>query len=318
MSKPRLLDEVRNVLRVKHYSIRTEEAYIQWVKRFIFFHNKKHPADMAEAEISAFLTHLAVKNNVTSSTQNQALSALLFLYKQVLGIELEWLDGITRAKRPSRLPTVLPREQVIELLDAMSGTNALIARLLYGTGMRLMEAMRLRVQDVDFDYRQIIVRRGKGLKDRSTVLPDSLIDPIQSQLARAKRVHDCDLREGFGCVYLPYALARKYPGACKEWGWQYVFPSLNRSMDPRDRVMRRHHLDEKNVQRAVRTAARLQGINKRVTPHTLRHCFATHLLENGTDIRTLQELLGHKDVKTTQIYTHVMKRGGNAVRSPLD
>ena len=318
MSKPRLLDEVRNVLRVKHYSIRTEEAYIQWIKRFIFFHNKKHPADMGEPELSAFLTHLAVKNNVTSSTQNQALSALLFLYKQVLGIELEWLDDLTRAKRPSRLPTVLPREQVIELLRDISGANGLIARLLYGTGMRLMEVIRLRVQDVDFEYRQIIVRQGKGLKDRSTVLPDSLIEPLKKQFTHAKKIHDLDLREGFGCVYLPFALARKYPGACREWGWQYVFPSINRSEDPRDKVVRRHHLSEKNVQRAIRKAARLQGINKRVSPHTLRHCFATHLLENGTDIRTLQELLGHKDVKTTQIYTHVMKRGGNAVRSPLD
>lgn len=318
MSKPRLLDDVRNVLRVKHYSIRTEEAYIQWIKRFIFFHNKKHPADMGEAEISAFLTHLAVKNNVTSSTQNQALSALLFLYKQVLGVELEWLDGITRAKRPSRLPTVLPREQVMQLLDGMSGTNETIARILYGTGMRLMEAIRLRVQDIDFDYKQIIVRQGKGFKDRATVLPTSLLEPMKIQLAHAKRVHDADLRDGFGCVYLPYALARKYPGACKDWGWQYAFPSLKRSNDPRDQLIRRHHLNEKNVQRAVRTAARMQGINKRVSPHTLRHCFATHLLENGTDIRTLQELLGHKDVKTTQIYTHVMKRGGNAVRSPLD
>jgi integron integrase len=301
MNKPRLLDDVRNVLRVKHYSIRTEEAYTQWIKRFIYFHNKKHPADMGEAEISAFLTHLAVKNNVTSSTQNQALSALLFLYKQVLGIELEWLDGVTRAKPPSRLPTVLPREQVMELLNSMAGTNQLVSRLLYGTGMRLMEAIRLRVQDVDFDYRQIIVRQGKGLKDRSTVLPESLIEPLSRQLTHARTVHNSDLREGFGCVYLPFALARKYPGACREWGWQYVFPSIHRSEDPRDKVIRRHHIDEKNVQRAIRKAARLHGINKRVSPHTLRHCFATHLLENGTDIRTLQELLGHKDVKTTQI-----------------
>jgi integron integrase len=318
MNKPRLLEEVRNVLRVRHYSIRTEEAYIQWIKRYIFFHNKKHPAEMGEEEISAFLTHLAVNKNVTASTQNQALSALLFLYKQVLGLNLEWLEGVTRAKRPSRLPTVLPREQVKELLGGMSGTNELIARLLYGTGMRLMETIRLRVQDIDFDYRQIIVRQGKGGKDRTTVLPDSLIEPLQLQLAHAKRIHELDLNEGFGCVYLPFALARKYPNACKEWKWQYVFPSINRSVDPRDKTVRRHHLDEKNIQRAVRKAAHLLGIQKRVTPHTLRHCFATHLLENGTDIRTLQELLGHNDVKTTQIYTHVMKRGGNAVRSPLD
>lgn len=318
MARSRLLDQVRDTLRVKHYSIRTEESYIQWIKRFIYFHNKKHPADMGEAEITAFLTHLAVNKNVTPSTQNQALSALLFLYKQVLNIDLLWLDGVTRAKRPSRLPEVLPKEQVMQLLDAIPGTNGLIARLLYGTGMRLLEAMRLRVQDMDFDYRQIIVRQGKGAKDRSTVLPESLIQPLQIQLEHVRRVHALDLREGFGCVYLPYALARKYPNACREWGWQYVFPSNNRSTDPRDGVIRRHHLDEKNVQRAVRLAARNCAIHKRITPHTLRHCFATHLLEGGTDIRTLQELLGHKDVKTTQIYTHVMKRGGNAVRSPLD
>lgn len=318
MARSRLLDQVREALRIKHYSIRTEQSYIQWIKRYIYFHNKKHPADMGEAEISAFLTHLAVRKNVTPSTQNQALSALLFLYKQVLNKELLWLEGVTRAKRPSRLPTVLPKEQVVHLLESITGTKGLIARLLYGTGMRLMEAMRLRVQDVDFDYRQIIVRQGKGAKDRTTVLPDSLIEPLQAQLAHAKRTHDMDLREGFGCVHLPYALSRKYPNACREWGWQYVFPSVNRSTDPYDGVIRRHHLDEKNVQRAVRMAARDAGISKRVTPHTLRHCFATHLLESGADIRTVQELLGHNDVKTTQIYTHVMKRGGNAVRSPLD
>lgn len=318
MARSRLLDQVRDTMRVKHYSIRTEQAYIQWIKRYIYFHNKKHPADMGEAEITAFLTHLAVSKNVTPSTQNQALSSLLFLYKQVLNIELQWLDGVTRAKKPSRLPTVLPQEQVLQLLQKVPGTNGLIARLLYGTGMRLMEAMRLRVQDVDFEYRQIMVRQGKGAKDRSTVLPETLIEPLSVQLEHAKRVHDMDLREGYGCVYLPYALSRKYPNACREWGWQYVFPSINRSTDPYDGAVRRHHLDEKNVQRAVRSAARDCGITKRVTPHTLRHCFATHLLEGGADIRTVQELLGHNDVKTTQIYTHVMKRGGNGVRSPLD
>lgn len=318
MARSRLLDEVRNALRVKHYSIRTEQSYIQWIKRYIYFHNKKHPAEMGEVELSAFLTHIAVNQHVTASTQNQALSALLFLYKQVLGIELPWLGDVTRAKRPSRLPTVLPRKQLVQVLDGISGTNGVIARLLYGCGMRLMEAMRLRVLDIDFDFRQIIVRNGKGGKDRSTVLPDSLIEPLQGQLAHAKRIHQLDLSEGFGCVYLPYALARKYPNACREWRWQYVFPSVNRSVDPRDGVIRRHHMDEKNVQRAVRESAHNCGIHKRVTPHTLRHCFATHLLENGTDIRTLQELLGHKDVKTTQIYTHVMNRGSNAVRSPLD
>lgn len=287
------------------------DAYIQWIKRFIFFHNKKHPADMGEAEITAFLSHLAVAKNVTASTQNQALSALLFLYKQVLGIELAWLDEVTRAKRPSRLPTVLAKKQVLQLLDSMNGTNGLIARLLYGTGMRLMEAMRLRVQDVDFDYRQIIVRQGKGAKDRSTVLPASLVEALQQQLAHARRIHQMDLQEGYGCVYLPFALARKYPNACREWAWQYIFPSINRSTDPREGVVRRHHLDEKNVQRAVREAARQCSITKPITPHTLRHCFATHLLEDGTDIRTLQELLGHKDVKTTQIsplpHIHVLR-----------
>ena len=318
MNQPRLLDQVRNALRVKHYSYRTEQSYIQWIKRFIYFHHKQHPVNLGEAEINAFLTHLAVNKHVTSSTQNQALSALLFLYKQVLGIELAWLDGITRAKRPSRLPTVLAKDQVLQLLDTINGTNGLIARLLYGTGMRLMEVMRLRVQDVDFDYRQIIVRHGKGAKDRSTVLPASLMAPLRQQLEHAHRIHQTDIGEGFGCVYLPFALARKYPNACREWGWQYVFPSINRSADPRDGTIRRHHLDEKNVQRAVKEAARKINLTKRVSPHTLRHCFATHLLEAGTDIRTLQELLGHKDVKTTQIYTHVMKRGGFAVHSPLD
>ena len=318
MEKTRLLDQVRNAMRVKHYSIRTEQSYIQWIKRFIYFHHKQHPVALGEAEISAFLSHLAVAKHVSSSTQNQALSALLFLYKQVLGVDLPWLDGITRARRPSRLPSILPKEQVLNLLNAMHGTNALIARLLYGTGMRLMEVMRLRVQDVDFDYQQIIVRQGKGAKDRSTVLPATLIEPLQHQMVHAQRLHQLDLKEGFGCVYLPFALERKYPNACREWGWQYVFPSVNRSTDPYSKKIRRHHLDEKNVQRAVKDAARKCNIFNRVSPHTLRHCFATHLLESGTDIRTLQELLGHKDVKTTQIYTHVMKRGGLAVRSPLD
>jgi integron integrase len=311
MAKTRLLDEVRNTMRVKHYSIRTEQSYIQWIKRYIYFHNKKHPADMGDAELSAFLTHLAVDKNVTASTQNQALSALLFLYKQVLGVELPWLSDVTRAKRPSRLPVVLPKDQVIQLLDGISGTNGLIARLLYGTGMRLMEVMRLRIQDVDFDYRQLIVRHGKGGKDRVTVLPESLTEPLEAQLSHAKQIHQLDLKEGYGCIYLPFALTKKYPNACREWRWQYVFPSINRSTDPHDGATRRHHLDEKNVQRAVRESARNCGILKRVTPHTLRHCFATHLLEAGTDIRTLQELLGHNDVKTTQIsplsHIHVLR-----------
>jgi len=318
MARSRLLDEVRQAMRVRHYSIRTEQAYVQWIKRYIYFHHKKHPAEMGAEEVTAFLTHLAVNKHVTASTQNQALSALLFLYKQVLGIELPWMNDITRAKRPSRLPVVLPKEQVMQVLDSMKGANGLIARLLYGTGMRLMEAMRLRVQDIDFDYRQITIRLGKGGKDRVTMLPDSLVDPFKAQLNEARNIHQLDLREGYGCVYLPYALARKYPNACREWRWQYVFPSIKRSVDPHDGAIRRHHLDEKNVQRAVRESARRCGILKRVTPHTLRHCFATHLLESGVDIRTLQELLGHQDIKTTQIYTHVINKGANAVRSPLD
>ena len=318
MQKPRLLDQVREALRVHHYSFRTEEAYVQWVKRYVLFHNKRHPSELGERDVSAYLTHLASVKNVAASTQNQALSAILFLYKKVLNQELEWLDDVVRAKRPARLPVVLSREQVVQLLDLMTGDNALLARLLYGTGMRIMEAVRLRVQDVDFERKEIVVRSGKGNKDRVTMLPLSLVPQLRRQLEKAKTIHEADKAEGFGCVYLPFALERKYPNAASEFRWQYVFPSGQRSMDPRSGVVRRHHVNERNVTRAVTAAARKAGIQKHVTSHTLRHCFATHLLESGYDIRTVQELLGHKDVKTTMIYTHVLNKGGRGVLSPLD
>jgi integron integrase len=318
MSKPRLLDRVRDTLRVHHYSLRTEEAYIQWIKRYIFFHNKRHPEEMGEAEITAFLTHLAVDRHVAASTQNQALSALLFLYKKVLMLELEWLDNVVRAKRPLRLPVVLSKNEVMSLLKNLSGTNKLLGYLLYGTGMRIMEALRLRVGDIDFEYKHIVVRSGKGNKDRTTILPEILIKPLEKQLARARELHQQDLDNGYGCVYLPHALSRKYPHADSEWIWQYIFPSEKLSKDPVSERTGRHHLHEKNLQRAIKRATTNIGLCKRVTTHTLRHCFATHMLENGADIRTIQELLGHMDVKTTQIYTHVLKRGISGAISPLD
>jgi integron integrase len=313
----RLLDQVRDAVRLKHYSIRTEEAYVNWVKRYIVFHNKRHPAEMGAPEIEAFLTHLAVKETVAASTQNQAFSALLFLYREVLHQDLGPIDAL-RAKRPRRLPTVLTKEETLRLIGCLSGTHQLMAKLLYGGGLRLMDCLRLRVKDLDFERRAIIVRDGKGGQDRVTVLPDSLIPALQEHLQRVKALHERDLARGYGSVYLPDALARKYPNADREWGWQYVFPSSQLSRDPRSGVMRRHHTHESSLQKAIKEAAHLAGIAKPVGPHTLRHCFATHLLEAGYDIRTVQELLGHKDVKTTMIYTHVLKRGGLAVRSPLD
>jgi integron integrase len=318
MSKSPLLERVRNEIRIRHYSLRTEQSYIHWIRRFILFHKKRHPNEMGEPEISAFLTHLAVNRKVAASTQNQALSAILFLYQKVLDRKLEWLDDIVRAKRPSHIPVILTREETKLLLDEIPGINGLIARVLYGTGMRKMECLRLRVQDVDFDYRQIVIRSGKGDKDRVTVLPDVLVEKLHKQLDRARAIHNLDLDEGYGEVALPYALARKYPNAGKEWRWQYVFPATRRSVDPYNGVIRRHHWFDTNVSRAIKEAIRNIGINKRISVHTLRHSFATHLLENGYDIRTVQELLGHKDVKTTQIYTHVLNRGGRGVRSPLD
>lgn len=314
---PRLLDQVRARVRRLGLARRTEEAYVGWVRRFILANDKRHPADMGAAEIESFLTGLAVHGNVSASTQNQALSALLFLYKQVLGVELPWLDGISRAKKPQRLPVVLTRAEVAALLGELAGTPWLMASLLYGSGLRLMECVRLRVKDVDFGQSELTVRQGKGGKDRRTMLPSTLIASLQAQLDEARRIHQRDLDAGFGRVWLPDALARKYPRADAEWGWQYVFPAA-RSHDPRDGQERRHHLDESRLQRAVKQARLRAGLAKPATCHTLRHSFATHLLEDGYDLRTIQELLGHADVSTTQIYTHVLNRGGRGVVSPLD
>lgn len=316
--KPRLLDKLRDEIRIRHYSIRTEQVYVDWCRRYILWHNKRHPREMGAEEVEAFLTHLAVERHVSASTQNQAKAALLFLYKEVLGIELPWLGEVIQAKRGERLPVVLTPGEVRALLAELNGPMWLVVSLLYGTGMRLLEGLRLRVKDVEFSRREIIVREGKGNKDRVTVLPENLILPLQEQLQRAKRLHDLDLEAGFGAVFMPDALVRKYPAAAKTWGWQYVFPSARRSIDPRSGVERRHHLYEQSVQKVVSTAAKRAGITKPVSPHVLRHSFATHMLQSGYDIRTVQELLGHKDVQTTMIYTHVLNRGGKGVRSPLD
>ncbi|MCE5182048.1 MAG: integron integrase [Betaproteobacteria bacterium] len=315
---PKLLDQVRDKLRVKHYSIRTEQTYLDWIKRYIFFYDKRHPKEMGAAEVEQFLTHLAVAGKVAASTQNQAKSALLFLYREVLEIELPWLDNVIQAKVPKRLPVVLTVSEVQAVLSRLSGTHGLVANLLYGTGMRLMEALRLRVKDVEFSRREIVVREGKGFKDRVTMLPEAVIAPLKAHLVNVKALHEEDLAQGFGEVYLPFALDKKYPNAGREWGWQYIFPSKNLSVDPRSGKTRRHHVDEKGLQRAIKQAVRDLGLVKPATPHTLRHSFATHLLQSGYDIRTVQELLGHSDVSTTMIYTHVLNRGGRGVTSPLD
>lgn len=315
---PKLLDRMRAEIRVRHYSIRTEETYLDWARRFILFHEKRHPKDMGADEVQSFLSYLAVERNVAASTQNQAKSALLFLYRDVLHIELPWLDEVVAAKMGKRLPVVLTQTEMRSLLNAMSETMGLVAALLYGTGMRLLEGLRLRVKDVEFERREIIVREGKGNKDRVTVLPENLILPLQAHLAKIKALHERDLDAGFGEVHLPSALAIKYPKGARAWCWQFVFPSAVRSTDPRSGVERRHHLYEASVQRAVREAAKMAAIQKPVTPHVLRHSFATHLLQAGYDIRTVQELLGHADVSTTMIYTHVLNKGGRGVVSPLD
>jgi len=317
-SEPRLLDQVRGKIRLKHYSLRTEQAYLDWIKRFILHFGKRHPRDMGGPEVEAFLTHLAVAGRVAASTQNQAKSALLFLYRDVLEIELPWLDRVEAAKAPKRLPVVLTRDEVASLLLRLEGTPWLIVNLLYGTGLRIMEALRLRVKDIDFSRREILVRDGKGFKDRVTMLPATVAEPLQTHLRRVRGLHEADLAAGGGAVYLPYALDRKYPGAATEWGWQYVFPSAQLSADPRSGALRRHHIQDQSVQRALKRAVRAAGLTKPATPHTLRHSFATHLLESGYDIRTVQELLGHADVKTTMIYTHVLNKGGRGVVSPLD
>jgi integron integrase len=313
-----LLDQVRARLRRLGMARRTESAYVSWIRRFILENGKRHPKDMGEREVEAFLSLLATRDNVAASTQNQALSALLFLYRQVLGVDLPWMENVRRAKRPERLPVVLSRSEVTALLAQLSGIHWLMASLLYGSGLRLLECLRLRIKDLDFERVELIVRSGKGGKDRRTVLPSALIPPLQLQVEEARQVHRRDLDAGFGSVWLPGALARKYPDAAREFAWQYVFPSLQRSLDRRTGSMARHHRDEKPLQRAVKTAVHRAGINKPATCHTLRHSFATHLLEDGYDIRTVQELLGHSDVATTQIYTHVLGRGASAVRSPLD
>jgi integron integrase len=315
---PKLLDQVRGKIRLKHYSIRTEQAYVDWIRRFILHFGKRHPRELGAAEVEAFLTHLAVAGNVAASTQNQAKSALLFLYREVLEAELPWLDNVERAKAPKRLPVVLTREEVQGVLGRLSGTHWLIASLLYGAGLRIMEGLRLRVKDVEFSRKEILVRDGKGFKDRVTMLPAALVAPLADHLKRVKALHEQDIATGRGAVHLPFALERKYPGAARDWGWQYVFPSANLSEDPRSGIERRHHLQDQAVQRAMRQAVRDAGVTKPATPHTLRHSFATHLLEGGYDIRTVQELLGHADVSTTMIYTHVLNKGGRGVTSPLD
>lgn len=316
--QPTLLEVVQQKVRVKHYSIRTEMQYLQWVKRFILFHHKRHPREMGGPEVEAFLSHLVTHGNVSSSTQNQALSALLFLYREVLGISLPWMDDVVRAKKPQRLPVVLSKQEVGKILDHMQSTHGLIARLLYGTGIRIMECCRLRVQDIDFDRGELLIRNGKGAKDRVTMLPKSLVEPLRAHLIWRKGLFDADAAKGKAEVYLPDALERKYVNAATSWAWQYVFCSGSYSVDPRSGRERRHHLDEKLVQRAVKKAVGLAGVNKPATPHTFRHSFATHLLEGGYDIRTVQELLGHSDVSTTMIYTHVLNKGGRGVSSPLD
>lgn len=314
----RLLEQARDVMRLKHYSLRTERSYCDWIERFIRFHRMRHPREMGETEVSAFLTHLARDRQVAASTQNQALSAILFLYQHVLRQQIGWLGNVERSSRPVRLPVVLTRDEVRRILNHLHGTLRLMAELLYGSGLRLMECVRLRTKDVDFAYAKIVVRDGKGAKDRVTMLPVTLAAPLERHLQKVKAQHEQDLDDGFGEVYLPGALARKYPKAAREWAWQFVFPSARISLDPRSGEKRRHHVEESSLQLAMKKAVRASGVNKPASCHTLRHSFATHLLENGYDIRTVQELLGHKDVSTTMIYTHVLNRPGIGVKSPLD
>lgn len=318
MGSPKLLDQVRNIAKVKHFSIRTEEAYVYWARRFVLFHNKTHPLNMGAEQVAKFLSYLAVEEQVSASTQNVALSALLFLYRDVLNKPLGQVVGIVRSKHPPKVPLVFSTEEVRAVLSKLSGTNHLMAAILYGAGLRLMECLRLRVKDIDFDYKQIAVRGGKGDKDRITMMPKTLIEALHRQIAKVTLLHEEDLAEGFGNVFLPNALAHKYANASKELCWQYLFPSHKRSIDPRSGQERRHHISEDMLQRAVKKAIKAAGIVKPGSCHTFRHSFATHLLESGYDIRTVQELMGHSDVRTTMIYTHVLNRGGKCVWSPLD
>jgi integron integrase len=316
MSK--LLDQVRSTMRIRHYSYQTEQTYIKWIRRYIFFHNVRHPAEMGAAEVEAFLSHLAVEGDVSASTQNQALSAVLFLYKEVLKTDLPWLGAFTPAKKSGHIPVVLTKDEVKLIINQLSGTNWIIANLLYGSGLRLNEALRLRVKDLDFGFRQIVVRDGKGAKDRFTVLPTKLIEPLQKQLTAAEKIYRQDLRHGLGKVYMPFALSRKYPNAEIEWAWQYVFPSKSLSADPRSGAKRRHHVSASSLQKVFKDALRKSRIPKTASPHTLRHSFATHLLQDGYDIRTIQDLLGHKELTTTMIYTHVLNQHRLGVKSPAD
>jgi integron integrase len=316
--KPKLLDQVRQAIRTRHYSPRTEETYVHWIKRFIFFHNKRHPAEMAEAEIARFLSNLAAESHVSASTQNQALNAVLFLYRHVLRKDIGYVNGVVRANRPKRLPTVLTRQEVRSILGNLAGLEWIMTLLLYGAGLRLMECLRLRVKDVDFSSNEIRVRSGKGDKDRVTMLPGAIKEPLLAHLRGVKRQHEEDIRKGLGRVALPDALERKYPNAGKEWGWQWIFPATSHYADRVTGEKRRHHLHESVLQKAVKQAVRKSGLPKPASPHSLRHSFATHLLEDGYDIRTVQELLGHTDVSTTMIYTHVLNRGGRGVNSPAD
>ena len=309
---------MRLAIRTRHYSIRTEEVYVQWIRRFILFHHKRHPKEMGANEVSQFLSDLAVNRRVAASTQNQALSAIVFLYQEVLKQEIGWLDDVVRAKKAKKLPVVLTREEVKAVLTTLSGSKWIMANLLYGSGLRLMECIRLRVKDVDFSYNHIVVREGKGDKDRVTMLPLNVKNPLHQHLQEVRKIHDQDLKEGFGNVYLPHALERKYPYVNREWGWQYVFPAAKRSTDPRSGTERRHHVSPLVLQRAVRESIRQTGIIKAASCHTFRHSFATHLLEAGYDIRTVQDLLGHRDASTTMIYTRVLSRGGRGVQSPAD
>jgi integron integrase len=318
-TEKKLLDQYRDAIQVRQYSARTGETYIQWTREYILYHNKRHPKEMGETEINQFITYLVTERKISASTQNQAISAILFLYRHVLHMELdETRLAEFRPQRAKAIPTVLSKEEVKRIIDLMQGTNKLIVQVLYGSGLRIMECLRLRVKDMDFANHQIVVRDGKGGGDRVTPLPNALFQPLELQIQYVKALHDKDLAAGYGSVYLPYAIEQKSSNAHKELAWQYVFPAANLTADPQTKIIRRHHLDDSTVQKAVKDAVKLARITKKVSPHTFRHSFATHLLQNGYDIRTVQELLGHKDVKTTMIYTHVLNRGGLAVKSPLD